>query len=183
MPTPTRRQLLLLGGGAAAGALLSGCSSGPSLADHRGQTPVFDLRRFFDGRVLAHGIVSERGGKIARRLYATLDCSWQGDRGTLDENFLFDDGERQRRVWRLQRLGENRYSGRADDVVGEALGESVGPAFNWHYTLQVPVRGSVYDIDFDDWMYLIDESTVLNRASMSKFGVQVGEVLISLRRA
>jgi hypothetical protein len=47
----------------------------------------------------------------------------------------------------------------------------------------VPVRGSVYDIDFDDWMYLIDESTVLNRASMSKFGVQVGEVLISLRRA
>ncbi len=105
--------------------------------------------------------------------------TWQGNQGTLDERFTYSDGSTERRVWRLTDLGNGRWSGRADDVVGEAVGQSAGNALNWAYTLRLPVDGSVYEVQFDDWMYLMDERVMLNRAVMSKFGIRLGEVTLS----
>lgn len=160
---------------------LPGCAS-PQLSDYAAEKPAFDFRSYFDGRVLAHGMVSDRSGKVLRRFVATMQCSWVGDAGTLDEQFVYSDGERQHRVWRVQRLADGRYSAQADDVVGQAIGAQSGSAFNWRYTLRVPVNGSVYELNFDDWMHLIDERTVINRAVMSKFGLRVGEVTLSFSR-
>ena len=105
--------------------------------------------------------------------------SWEGDQGTLDERFTYADGSTQRRIWKLTRQADGRYTGRADDVVGQAVGQVAGNAFNWTYTLSLPVDGSVYEVQFDDWMYLIDSKVMLNRATMSKFGVRLGEVTLS----
>lgn len=179
-----RRFAGLLALGALPGLPLLGGCAGPQLADYAAQQPVFDLRRYFDGRLLAHGLVLDRGGKLLRRLVVTLDCSWDAQgRGLLDEQFVYDDGERQQRRWRLWHLPDGGYAGSADDVVGEARGASAGPAFNWRYTLRVPVRGDVYELDFDDWMFQVDERTVLNRAVMSKLGLRVGEVLLSFSKS
>ncbi|WP_418318818.1 DUF3833 domain-containing protein [Piscinibacter sakaiensis] len=161
--------------------LLSACA-GPRLADHSGQTPVFDFKRYFSGRVLAHGLVSDRGGKVLRRFVVDIQANWAGNTGTLDERFVYDDGERQRRVWTVQIQPDGSLVGNAADVVGQAVGRSTGPAFNWRYTLALPVDGTVYEVQFDDWMYQVDEDVVLNRATMSKFGVRVGEVLLSFQR-
>lgn len=174
----TRRRALLTG---MAGLMLSACA-GPGLGEYAGQQPVFDFRRYFDGEILAHGIVSDRGGKVLRRFVARIRCSWADDLGTLDEQFTYDDGERMRRIWRVERLRDGSYAGTAADVVGQAKGASAGPAFNWRYTLRVPVRGTEYDIDFDDWMFQIDERTVINRAVMSKFGVRVGDVTLAFAK-
>jgi Protein of unknown function (DUF3833) len=168
-------------GACLAAVVLAGCA-GPQLSDHVGEKPVFDLRKYFDGNVVAHGLVSERGGKVLRRFVVTMRCDWVGDVGTLDEQFVYDDGETQRRVWRVRRLPDGRWTGTADDVVGEAQGASSGAAFNWRYTLKLPVRGSVYEVQFDDWMYLIDERTVINKAVMSKFGVRIADVTLSFSR-
>jgi len=164
------------------GALaITGCA-GPQLSDYADSRPAFDLRQYFNGTVLAHGIVSDRSGKVLRSFVVTLRCNWVGDAGTLDEEFVFSDGERQRRVWRLQRLADGSYTGAADDVVGQARGASSGSAFNWRYTLRVPVSGSVYEVQFDDWMHLVDERTVINKAVMSKFGVRVGDITLSFTK-
>lgn len=164
------------------GALaITGCA-GPQLSDYADSRPVFDLRQYFNGTVLAHGIVSDRSGKVLRSFVVTLRCNWVDDAGTLDEEFVFSDGERQRRVWRLQRLADGSYTGAADDVVGQALGASSGSAFNWRYALLVPVSGSVYEVQFDDWMHLVDERTVINKAVMSKFGVRVGDITLSFTK-
>lgn len=160
---------------------LAGCAA-PQLADYADTTPAFDFRHYFDGTVLAHGMVSDRSGKVVRRFVVTLRGSWAGDDGTLDERFVYDDGERQRRVWRVKALPGGRYTGRADDVAGEAQGASAGAAFNWRYTLRLPVDGTVYEVQFDDWMHRVDERVVLNKAVMSKFGVRVGEVTLSFTR-
>ena len=166
----------------ASGALaLAGCA-GPRLEDHAGQRPEFDFRRYFDGTVTAHGLVSDRAGKVLRRFVVLMRCSWVGDTGTLDEAFKYDDGERQRRVWTVRRRPDGSYTGTAADVLGEALGASAGPAFRWQYTLMLPVRGSVYEVQFDDWMHLVDERSVINRAMMSKFGVRLGEVTLAFSR-
>jgi len=67
-------------------------------------------------------------------------------------------------------------------VVGEAQGQTAGNAFRWNYTLRLPVDGTEYEVQFDDWMFLVDERVMLNRATMSKFGVTLGEVLLSFTK-
>ena len=111
-----------------------------------------------------------------------MDCKWQGDEGVLDEAFTYSDGTKQRRIWRLKALPNGRYEGRADDVVGMASGQTKGNAFQWQYTLALPVDGSVWHVQFDDWMYLMDERVMLNKAVMSKLGVTLGEVTLSFTR-
>ncbi len=177
---PCRRAGILLATGALAG-LLAACA-GPKLQDFAGKGPAFDFRNYFDGAVQAHGMVSDRGGKVLRRFTVTMQGDWVGDAGTLDEQFVYDDGERQHRVWRVNRLADGSYSGRADDVVGKARGGEAGPAFNWQYTLRVVTGGREVELDFDDWMYRIDDRIVINRAAMYKFGVRVGEVTLSFTR-
>ena len=108
-----------------------------------------------------------------------MRCTWTGDEGVLDEDFIYSDGTLQKRIWRLKRFADGRYTGTADDVVGEATGQARGNAFNWKYTLALPVDGKVWNVEFDDWMYLMDGRVMLNTAVMSKWGVRLGEVTLS----
>lgn len=175
----TRRHVLfaVLAGTAA----LFGCAS-PQVGDYAQQRPKLELDRYFNGRIRAYGIFQKRSGEVARRFTVVMDCHWEGNQGVLDEAFSYSDGSTQRRVWHLSKHADGRYTGRADDVVGEAAGQESGNAFRWNYTLRLPVDGKEYDVQFDDWMFLVDEHVMLNRATMSKFGITVGEVLLSFTK-
>jgi Protein of unknown function (DUF3833) len=175
-----QRRLLLMAATAAA-ALAAGCA-GPTPADYAAEKPVLDLKTYFNGEMVAHGLFTDRAGKVARRFTVQMTGSWSGNEGVLDERFTYSDGKTERRVWRLTDLGGGRYSGRADDVVGEAVGIAAGNALNWRYTLRLPVDGTTYDVQFDDWMYLMDERVMLNKAVMSKFGIRLGEVTLSFTK-
>ena len=170
-----KRRLLCL---AAAAALMTGCA-GPQPADYAAEKPVLDLKTYFNGELTAHGIFSDRSGKVVRRFTVAMTGTWVGNAGTLDERFTYSDGKTERRVWRLTDEGNGRWSGRADDVLGVAEGRSAGNALNWRYTLKLPVDGKVYEVQFDDWMYLMDERVMLNKAQMSKFGIRLGEVTLA----
>jgi hypothetical protein len=164
-----------------ASALLAGCAS-PVATDYASEKPPLDLKTYFNGELTAHGMFSDRSGKVVRRFVVTMKCNWQGNEGVLDESFVYSDGEKQRRVWHLKQLADGRYIGTADDVVGEAQGQSAGNALQWSYTLRLPVDGKTYEVQFDDWMYLIDEHVMLNKAVMSKFGVRLGEVTLAFHK-
>ncbi|MDB5847161.1 MAG: hypothetical protein JWP29_913 [Rhodoferax sp.] len=170
-----KRRLVLLLAGAAA---LCGCA-GPQVADYAGQQPTLDLRTYFDGVVDAYGVFTDRSGKVVKRFTVVMRCSWTGDQGVLDERFNYTDGSTQTRVWHLTRGADGRYTGRADDVVGEAVGQAQGNAFNWRYTLSLPVDGRVWAVQFDDWMYLMNDQVMLNKAAMSKWGVHLGDVTLT----
>jgi len=180
MTPNTKRRLLLLAG--AGTALLGGCASAPQPEDYARETPPLDLRRYFNGPLIAHGIFTDRAGKVQRRFIVKLLGRWEGDTGVLEEDFEYSDGKRERRVWTLKALGQGRYSGTAADVLGEAQGQASGNALRWAYTLKLPVDGTVYEVQFDDWMYLVDERTMLNKAKMSKFGFDLGEVTLSFQK-
>ena len=175
----TRRHVLLAL--LAGSAVLAGCAS-PQVSDYAQQRPKLELDRYFNGRIRAHGIFQKRGGEVVRRFTVVMDCHCEGNQGVLDEAFSYSDGSTQRRVWRLTKHADGRYTGRADDVVGEAEGQESGNAFRWNYTLRLPVDGKEYDVQFDDWMFLVDERVMLNRATMSKFGITLGEVLLSFTK-
>lgn len=175
----TRRHVLLAL--LAGSAVLAGCAS-PQVSDYAQQRPKLELDRYFNGRIRAHGIFQKRGGEVVRRFTVVMDCHWEGNQGVLDEAFSYSDGSTQRRVWRLTKHADGRYTGRADDVVGEAEGQESGNAFRWNYTLRLPVDGKEYEVQFDDWMFLVDDRVMLNRATMRKFGVTLGEVLLSFTK-
>lgn len=177
-----RRLLFAAACASLAATLLAGCAAAPQPSDYAAERPVLDLRSYFNGTLDAYGLFQDRSGKVVKRFTVVMVCSWQGDEGTLDEDFSYSDGTRQRRVWHLRKEPDGRYTGRADDVVGEARGQERGNAFQWSYTLSLPVDGKVYEVQMDDWMYLMNDKVMLNKARMSKFGFQLGEVTLSFTK-
>ena len=160
---------------------LAGCAT-VAPQDYARDKPVLDLREYFTGRVDAWGVVQDRSGRILKRMVVEIDGAWKGDTGTLDERFTYADGTKETRVWTIRKDG-NRYTGTAADVVGEARGEAAGNALRWNYVLDAKREGGgTIHLDMDDWMWLVDERTLVNRTTFSKFGIRFGEVTIFFRK-
>ena len=166
------QRLLLL-----AGLVLvcGGCAS-VSPRQYQAETPALDLSHYLNGPLEAWGLFQDRRGNVVKRFHVTLLGTWRGNLGTLEEDFTYSDGVTQRRVWTITRVDEHHYT-------GTAVGEAHGNALHWRYVLALPVEGKVYHVSFDDWMFLVDEEVMLNRAVMSKWGIRLGEVTLSFRKA
>lgn len=162
-------------------SLLSACAS-PTSADYANEKPVLNLQQYFNGTLHASGMFQDRSGKVIKRFSVVMDCSWDGDIGTLKEDFSYSDGSTQQRIWTLRKTGPNNFIGTAPDVVGEAVGTTAGNTLHWNYTLALPVDGKIVNVQLDDWMYLIDDHIMLNRAVMSKFGFSLGSITLSFTK-
>ena len=156
--------------------LLTACSA--SLQDYTSTTPEFQLRKYFDGEVTAWGIVQDYSTKLSRQFCVDIVGTWTGTEGQLHETFYYNDGEQQIRIWDLKVLENGTVTGSAGDVVGQASGSSNGNAFNWQYTLIVPVSDSEYEFAIDDWMFQMDDTRMMNRSYMKKWGFKVAEISI-----
>ncbi|WP_232023431.1 DUF3833 domain-containing protein [Thiomicrorhabdus aquaedulcis] len=163
---------------------LSGCAS-VKPQDYRDETPKLELFEFFAGTTQAWGQFQDRSGKVIRRF--TVDITGQispndPNQLTLDERFVYNDGQTEQRIWHITRIAPNQYRGRAADVVGDATGESAGNALNWRYTLDLPYKDSTLHVQFDDWMFLHSQDTMFNRAKVTKWGFNVGEVTLFFKK-
>jgi hypothetical protein len=166
----------------ACATLLSGCSAPVQPGHYALEAPKLDIERYFNGTLDVHGMFQDRSGTVQKRFTVLMRCHWEGAVGTLDEEFSYADGSKQRRVWTLRKTAPGRYTGTAPDVVGEATVEVAGNAMRLQYVLALPADGKVYNVDFDDWLYLIDDRVMLNRASMSKFGFGLGSLTVAFSR-
>ena len=164
------------------GLFLVSCST-PQVSQYASEKPALDLSEYFSGTIDAYGIFTDRSGEVKKRFTVLIKANWtvvDGKRvGTLDESFDYSDGTKQKRIWKLTEVSPGKYIGKADDVVGEAIGESAGNALNWTYTLALPVDKDIYNVQFNDWMYLVTPKVMINKAQMSKFGINLGEVTLS----
>ncbi len=157
---------------------LSACASN-GVERYQAEQPALDLQRYLNGRLDAWGMFQDRSGVVKKRFHAVIEARWDGDTGVLDEQFTWSDGTRSQRVWTLVRQPDGSYRGTAGDVVGTALGQVAGNALRWRYVLALPVDGTIWHVDFDDWMFLMDDKVMLNRSTMSKWGVGLGEVTLT----
>ena len=167
---------------------LAGCARRDvsTLADRQ---PSLDLAEFFAGQSVAYGIFEDRFGNLQRQFRVNMIGTVDGDTLTLAEDFLYDDGERAERTWVIKRLADDadgslRYEGTASDVAGPASGRISGNALNWEYDVVLNISGREVEVHFDDWIYRQDEDVAINRAFVSKFGIEIGSVtLVFLRGA
>ena len=149
--------------------------------------PTLTLEKFFEGDSVAYGIFEDRFGNLRRQFRVNLHGIVSGNRLVLDEQFLYEDGEKAQRVWTIDNLGSGddgtvQYEGQAGDVEGRAMGRISGNGLNWRYDVALKMDGRELEVHFDDWIYRQSEDVAINRAYVSKFGVEIGSVTIVFLR-
>jgi hypothetical protein len=161
--------------------IFTGCSS-MKIEQYANTEPKLDLFTYFAGKTYAWGQFENRSGEVIRRFYVDITGTIDGNVLTLDEQFVYDDGEKQQRIWVIEKLAENQYKGTAGDVIGEAYGQTAGSAFYWNYTLDLPYKDRTIHVQFDDWMFLQTHQILLNKAKVTKWGFKVGEVNLAFSK-
>lgn len=166
--------------------VLGACVGKPALDDEKLSQRNFDLERYFDGHVRAKGQFQDVFGTVRRRFDVDVRGSWDGETLTLVEDFVYGDGSEEQRIWTLRKTGpiaqDQTWEGTAEGVLGVATGQESGDTFNWTYRIDLPVPDGTLRVAFNDWMWDMGGGTVLNRAYMKKYGVDIGEVIITFEK-
>lgn len=162
-------------------AAVTGCKT-MDIEDFEGREPTLVLEDYFAGQTRAWGIFEDRFGNLRRQFTVDIEGTWDGRTLTLVEDFFYADGEIDQRIWTLTKTGENTYEGTADDVTGIARGQTAGNAFTWSYNLDLQVGDRIWNVHFEDWMFLQEDNTLVNRAYVSKWGFQIGSATIFFQK-
>jgi hypothetical protein len=163
--------------------MLAACTGKPALDDPNLSSRALNLEEFFQGDLVAYGQFQDVLGEVRRRFEVKINGTWDGETLRLVEDFVYEDGSTEQRIWLLEKLDEQRWQGTADGVIGIAAGEERGDVFNWAYAIDLPVgQGETLRVSFDDWMWLLSDDRLLNRAYMKRFGVTIGEAIIYFER-
>ncbi|WP_172299372.1 DUF3833 domain-containing protein [Pseudoruegeria sp. HB172150] len=153
-------------------------------ADNYADTsPTFSVTEHLSGPILSEGVIFGPTGRAVNRFVARMEGSWDGANGTLTEDFTYANGSTQARKWTLT-LGENgNLTAEADDIIGKATGRISGATINLRYRIVLPENSGGHTLDVDDWLYLTENGTILNRSEFRKFGIKVGELVATMRPA
>ncbi len=162
--------------------MLSNCGKN-KVELYKDNNPKLDIKEFFTGDIKAWGIVQDRKGRVIRKFDIVMQGSWPTEtQGILNEKFHYYDGENQKRIWKITKIADDKYEGRADDILNVAKGDQAGDAVRWHYMMDLPVGDTTYRIKFDDWMWLMNDDVLINRSYMKKFGFTVAELTIFMQK-
>ncbi len=145
-------------------------------------TPKADLQAYFTGPIKAWGIVQDWRRRVISRFDVNMHGSWQGNVGTLKEDFTYYTGNTQARVWTITQLPDGSYEGTASDIIDKAMGASKGSAIQWAYRMDLDVDGSTYRVSFDDWMWQMNDGVLINRSYLKKFGITVAELSLFMQK-
>lgn len=171
----------------AALTLLIACTGKPSFDDPGLSDRKLDLETFFDGELVAYGQFQDVLGTVRRSFVVTIDGDWDGERLRLVEDFVYEDGSTEQRIWTLRKTGPDAWTGTAPGVIGEARGVEQDNRFNWRYTIDLPIPSASGEtetmrVSFDDWMWLLSDDRLLNLAYVKRYGLDIGVVTISFEK-
>jgi len=153
-----------------------------SIDDHQAKEPQMNIKEYFNGPIKAWGIVQDWQGRVLRQFDIKMMGTWDGDIGTLKEQFYYYDGQTQERIWTIKKLDNGDYEGTASDVIGKAIGRAKGNAAQWSYIMNLEVDQRMFHIKFDDWMWHMNDGVLINRSYLKKFGMKVAELTIFLKK-
>ena len=143
--------------------------------------PTFDIRKHLNGRIACDGVIYGPTGRVSSRFTARFEAKWQGNTGRMAEHFLYDSGTRQDREWTLALAENGRITAQADDLVGTGRGVQKGSGVRLSYRIRLPESAGGHVLDVVDWMYLLDNGTIVNRSQFRKFGIKVAELVATMR--
>jgi len=151
-------------------------------ADYKGKGPEFDLRQHLNGPILCEGMIYGPTGRVTSRFVADMEAKWQGNTGVMTESFRYDSGNTQDRIWTLMLGNDGSVRATAPDVIGTGTGRAEGSAVRLDYTIRLPESSGGHVLNVTDWMYLMENGTIMNRSQFRKFGIKVAELVATMRR-
>ncbi len=144
--------------------------------------PLFELTAFLEGRTRAWGVFEDRSGRVRQRLSVEMHGQWQNGVFILDERFEYGDGSTEVRAWRVVPTGAGRFRATCDDCVGEAIGACDTNSVRMSYRFRLKLENREIVVTFDDRIYRMGDTIAVNRATMSKWGVKLGELSLFFQR-
>ena len=166
--------------------ILLGCSAA-DIRQSAGRTPALEPERFFDGVLCADGVVRDYTGDQMRQFNALIRASWtDAGVGTLDEVFYFvdepgDSVVTETRVWTIKRQNGG-YMASASDVPEAVPMNFSGNEIAMRYQLEYATGDDTIALTMDDRMFLVTENLLVNETRMIKWGVEVGQVLLTIQK-
>lgn len=161
--------------------LLVACATRPALPDSAAGVP-FVIEDALAGTNVGKGSIKTITG-VDRQFEATLTGTWNGETLTLIEDFVFADGEIDKKTWRLTKLANGEYEGTREDVVGTARGFQVKDGFRLEYLIDLPTgEGKSRRVKFRDILVLDAGGDVVNDATIGWRGFRVGRVELVIER-
>ncbi|MEY8830081.1 DUF3833 domain-containing protein [Sedimentitalea sp. XS_ASV28] len=152
-----------------------------SPADYAETTPAFSLKTHLSGPILSEGLIYGPGGRVTSRFTAKMHGIWDGDTGTLSEEFTYSTGRKQSRKWYLTLGPGDTFTATADDIVGEAKGVVSGATLRMEYEIILPQEAGGHTLKVTDWLYLTQNGVIMNRSELRKFGIKVAELMATMR--
>ena len=152
-------------------------------SDYATTGPAFDIRKHLSGRFISEGMIYGPTGRVVSRFVAEMSGQWDGNSGTLSEDFRYAGGGTQARKWILTAGSDGAFTAEADDIIGTGRGQHSGASVRLDYRIRLPEDGGGHVLDVTDWMYLMENGTIMNRSEMRKFGVKVAELIATIRPA
>ena len=166
---------------------LAACAGRPALDDPQLSDRQLNLEEFFAGDLVAHGQFQDVLGTVRRNFVVEINGDWDGERLRLVEDFVYEDGSTEQRIWTLVKTGDDSWTGTAPGVIGEATGVENADRFNWVYEIDLPIPSAdgeteTMRVSFDDWMWLLADDRLLNLAYVKRYGLDIGTVTISFEK-
>ena len=162
--------------------LLAACTGKPSFDDAPLSNRALNLEEFFEGDLVAYGQFQDVFGTVRRLFEVLIYGTCDGKTLTLVEDFIYEDQSTEQRIWTLTKTGDQTWQGTAPGGIGIATGTEQGDTFNWGYTIDLPVPDGTMRVTFDDWMWLLSNDRLLNIAYMKRFGIDIGQVVITFEK-
>ena len=156
--------------------LIAGCAAPLRPEAFAATSPAFDPVAFWTGRTASWGVVENRDGAPTAIITTATEGTAEGADGLHMVQHVVTDGKDSVRDWHIRRLGPGQFEATANDMVGTACGSPSGRTLHWTWTLATKPGNCLFDVTMDQWMYLADNSTLLNRTLITKFGVRLAEV-------
>ncbi|MEJ6398332.1 DUF3833 family protein [Yoonia sp. 208BN28-4] len=143
--------------------------------------PMFDIRERFNGPIVCEGVIYGPTGRVTSRFVADFEASWNGNVGKMTETFHYDSGNVQNREWTLTLGNDGKIKAEAPDLVGSGSGEQSGSSVVLNYKIKLSDEAGGHVLDTTDWMYLMENGSIMNRSQFRKFGIKVAELVATMR--
>ena len=162
------------------GAFLSGCAAMPEFSAPPPAKKLV-LEEALKGRTLGDGVFVNSFTGDETKFSVVIDGAWDGKVLTLVENFTYSGGLQERKTWRLTKMADGGYRGVREDVVDNASVRQDGNGVRLDYFVTLSTGLGGIDVRFQDLLYLNADGSIANKAVVSKFGLRVGRVDITMR--
>ncbi len=162
------------------GLSLSACAFAPPIPTESRDSDAFVLQQDLAGKSTGKGVFKTITG-VKRGFTAKLDGIMDGDTFVLVEDFIYDDGETDRKTWRFTPVSDGRFVGTREDVVGTADGFRDENAFRLEYLVDLPrANGSSTRVRFKDVLVKNADGSITNNANVIYYGLRIGRVSLTI---